>query len=259
MENKIFNIYINSTYKNNGDTNYDYKLFFSNYNIHINPDEECHIYLKSFQTINTFYNINSNSNTFSIIINENRILQETPIVFTMDVGNYNCYEFMDAINNLASNYFTMSYNVKQNTFTYTQNPALVDKTVYIICNQYNHKYFGLPMNTRNSLFNPLVSSIINMNYFSLIVIKLFGLVSNNKTIDNFSNNISSSDIFAIVNRQDNIPNSLINFNDYNNTFKYAIQNNNLDYFNFKFLNENNELLTEIQDWLMILQITILKK
>ena len=98
-----------------------------------------------------------------------------------------------------------------------------------------------------------------MNYFSLIVIKLFGLVSNNKTIDNFSNNISSSDIFAIVNRQDNIPNSLINFNDYNNTFKYAIQNNNLDYFNFKFLNENNELLTEIQDWLMILQISILKK
>ena len=79
MENKIFNIYINSTYKNNGDTNYDYKLFFSNYNIRINPDEECIIYLKSFQTINTFYNINSNSNTFSIIINENRILQETQL------------------------------------------------------------------------------------------------------------------------------------------------------------------------------------
>ena len=254
-----YNIYINSTNKNNGDKNYDYKLFFSNYNILIDKDEECYIYLKSFQSLNTFYNINLNSRTFSIIVNDNRTLVETPISYSIDIGNYNCYDFMEAINRLCSDYFTVSYNDKQNTFTYTQNPTIVGKTIYIICNKYNYKYFGLIPNIYNSLFNPLVSSIINMNYFSLIVIKVQGIISNNKTIDNFNNVISSSDILGIVNRQDTFVNALINFTDINNTFMLKIQNFNLDYLNFTFFNENNESLLDIQDWLMILQIVIKPK
>lgn len=256
---KIFNIYINSTNKNSGDTNYNYKLFFSNYNIIIKPEEECYIYLKTFQTINTFYNINSKSQQISIIVNDNRTLVETPLIFTIDVGNYNCYQFMEAVNNLCYEYFTMTYNDKQNTFTYTQNPTLVSKTVYIICNKYNYKYFGLTPTIYNSLFNPLLSSIVNMNSFSFIVVKVQGIVSNNKTIDNFNSTIASSDIFGIVNRQDVNCNALINFSDFNNTFMIKVDNFNIDYFNFMFYDENNQILTDIQDWLMILQIIIKQK
>ena len=257
---RIYNIYINSTNKNNGDTNYDYKLYFSNYNILIKPEEECYIYLKTFQTINTSYNINSKSQKFTLITKDNTTLIEIPIDYTIDIGNYNCFQFMDAINNSCSGALSMTYNEKQNTFTYTQNPALVGKTVYIVCNNYNYKYFGLPPNVKNSIFNFVVSSIINMNYFSLLIIKLFGIISNNISIDNFNNNLlSSSDIFSIINRQDTNINALINYTDMNNTCMFKIDNFNSDYLNFIFYNENNNILNDLSDWLMVLQIHIKKK
>ena len=136
--------------------------------------------------------------------------------------------------------------------------------MYIQPNQYNSKYFGLVSSVFNpingTIINPIISNIINLNYFSLIVIKIIGLITNNKTIDNFtSTSVSASDIFGIVNRQDAPVNSLIYFNDVNNSFMYKIQNNNLDYLNLIFTNEYNELLTELQDWLIVLQVVVKKK
>ena len=64
--------------------------------------------------------------------------------------------------------------------------------------------------------------------------------------------------FGIVNRQDAPINSLIYFNDINNSFMYRIHNNNLDYLNLFFTNEYNDLLTDLQDWLLVLQIVIKK-
>ena len=50
-----------------------------------------------------------------------------------------------------------------------------------------------------------------------------------------------------------------NFNDINNSFVYHIQNNNLDYLNLTFTNEYNDLLTDLQDWLLVLQIVLKKR
>ena len=255
----IHNIFLNSTNKNIGDTNYDFKLYFSNYNIHINDDEEAYIIFKTFQTINTFYNINENSNSFTLIIKNNITLLEIPITYTLDIGNYNCYDFLDAITTLCSGYLTMSYNSKQNTFIYNQNINLVNTTVYIICNNYNYKYFGLSPSIRNSVYNVITSSIINMNNFSIIAIKILGLISNIKQIDNFNNSISSSDIFAIINRQDAGVNSLINYTDLNDCFTLKIENHNIDYINLQFFNEYNQLLIDLSDWLIILKIIVKKK
>jgi hypothetical protein len=93
----------------------------------------------------------------------------------------------------------------------------------------------------------------------LIVIKIIGLLTNNKTIDNFTTTIQSSDIFGLINRQDAPINSLIYFNDINNCFMYKIQNNDLNYLNLLFTNEFNELLIDMQDWIMVLQIVIKQK
>ena len=258
---KIYNIYINSANKTGNTQNYDYKLYFSNYNIIINDDEECYIYLKNFQTLNTFYNINNKSKYFLVMREDNSSGLKLYYNFTLETGNYNCYEFAEAVNSKCSNYFSMTYDAKKNCFLYTQNPLIVAESIYIQPNQYNNKYFGLPANLYTNIVFPVNSSIINMNYFSIVVIKIIGIVSNNKTIDNFTSNssIASSDIFAVIPRQDAPINSLINFTDINNAFMYKIQNNNLDYFNFVFYNENNELLTDLQDWIMILQIVIKPK
>ena len=126
---------------------------------------------------------------------------------------------------------------------------------------YNSKYFGLTENSWNliSYAGGEYSNQINMNNFSLIVIKVLGLVESNKTLDNLNKNISSGDIGCLINRQDNAVNSLINWIDYNGTFKKKIGNNEINYLNFIFTDEYNNLLLDINDWLLTLTITIKKR
>jgi hypothetical protein len=260
---RIHNIYINSTSKAGNSKNYDYKLYFSSYNILVKPDEECFIYLKSFQTLNTFYNINDTSKSFYVIRQHNDTLAEEIFEFTLQTGNYNCFEFADVVNSLCKDHFTMTYDSKKNCYLYIQNPLLVDFIVFLQPSKNNAKYFGLYPEISNFMNGtevaPIYGMIINLNYFSLIVIKIIGLITNNKTIDNFtSTSVCASDIFGIVNRQDAPINSLIYFNDINNSFMYRIQNNNLDYLNLIFTNEYNDLLTDLQDWLLVLQVVIKK-
>ena len=157
----------------------------------------------------------------------------------------------------------MSYDNKKNCYSYIQNPLLTDYIVFLEPSKNNAKYFGLYPEISNFIngteLTPIYGMIINLNYFSLIVIKIIGLITNNKTIDNFtSTSVCASDIFGIVNRQDAPINSLIYFNDINNSFMYRIHNNNLDYLNLIFTNEYNDLLTDLQDWLLVLQVVIKK-
>ena len=86
-----------------------------------------------------------------------------------------------------------------------------------------------------------------------------GLVESNKTLDNLNKNISSGDIGALISRQDAAVNSLINWIDYNGTFKKKINNNEINYLNFIFTDEYNNLLLELNEWLLTLTITIQKK
>ena len=125
---------------------------------------------------------------------------------------------------------------------------------------YNTKYFGLTENIWTELtMTNLLSKQINLNNFGLIVIKVLGLVESNKTLDNLNKNISSGDVYALVSRQDNAVNSLINYIDYNGTFKKKICNNEINYLNFIFTDEYNNLLLDINDWLITMTITIKKK
>jgi hypothetical protein len=125
----------------------------------------------------------------------------------------------------------------------------------------NYKYFGLTANIWNEIFytGGLLSNQINLNNFGLIVIKVMGLIESNRTLDNLNENISSGDIYALITRQDNAVNSLINWIDYNGTFKKKIGNNEINYLNFIFTDEYNNLLIDLNDWLLTLTITIKKK
>ena len=63
---KIHNLYITSVNKQGTDTNYNYNLYFSNYGIVIGQDEEAYLNIKTFQSMNSFYNINEKSKSFKI-------------------------------------------------------------------------------------------------------------------------------------------------------------------------------------------------
>lgn len=256
---KIHNIYINSTNKNENDTNYDYKLFFSNYNIMPKQNDEVFLEITTFQTLNIFYNINDLSKSFSIKVKTAEEINFT-YNFEIETGNYNIYEFMDIINSLCSDYINMKYNEKKNKWNYTSTLPL-SITVYLMPNIYNYKYFGLSANKYTEILTPIneigtYSDLINMNNFSLIVIKLIGLIQEQRTLDNFNKSMSTGDIIALINRQDSNINSLINWVDLNHTFKIKINNLSIDYLNFVFYNERNELLTDLGDWLITMKITI---
>ncbi len=56
---------------------------------------------------------------------------------------------------------------------------------------HNYKYFGLPANVFTEIIDPInyigtYSDLMNLNIFSLIVINLFRLVQEQKTLDNFN-------------------------------------------------------------------------
>lgn len=257
---RIHNLYITSQTNKTGNTNYNYNLYFSSYGINIKPDEDAYLNITSFQTLNTFYNINDLSNTFKIKIITNGI--ETIYTSVLENGNYNIQEFQDIINEEFNTYASITYDAKKNKWNYikTMLPEDVPYTFFIMPSSYNYKYFGLPANewTEITMTN-LLSNQINLNNFGLIVIKVMGLVEINKTLDNLNKTISSGDIYALISRQDNAVNSLINWIDYNGTFKKKIGNNEINYLNFIFTDEYNNLLLELNDWLLTLTITIKQK
>ena len=257
---RIHNLYITSQNNKTGNTNYNYNLYFSSYGINIGTDEDAYLNITSFQTLNTFYNINDKSNSFIIkYVYGTGQMMTTFQPFIIENGNYNIQEFEDIINYLCEPFFTIKYDTKKNKWNYIRNPnANIQDSIYIIPTEHNYKYFGLDEETL-IIANGQLSKQINLNNFGLIVIKVLGLVESNKTLDNLNKNISSGDIYALVSRQDNAVNSLINWIDYNGTFKKKIGNNEINYLNFIFTDEYNNLLLDINDWLLTLTITIKKK
>lgn len=259
---QIHNLYITSQNKNGSDTNYNFNLFLPSYGIKIEEDEEAYLNINGFQTLNTFYNINSNSKSFSI-----KVRNDQDVTFTynynLEEGNYNINEFQDAINNLCSAYFTITYNINKNKWNYKA--VDINYTISIKPTIYNYKYFGLKADIYTVISYPYFngigtySSLINLNNFSLIIIKVLGLIELNKTLDNFNSTISRGDVSAIINRQDIACNALINWSNINGSFIKKISNTEINHLCFQFFNEFNQILTDIDDWILIMSITIKKR
>jgi hypothetical protein len=109
---RIHNLYITSQTNKAGNTNYNYNVYFSSYGINIASDEDAYLNITSFQTLNTFYNINDLSNNFKIKITTSFDVSFT-YNFTLDNGNYNIQEFQDAINTICSAYINIQYDTKK--------------------------------------------------------------------------------------------------------------------------------------------------
>jgi hypothetical protein len=266
MSKKIHNLYITSSNKSGNDSNYNYNLYLSNYNIKIEPEEEAYININGFQSLNSFYNINEKSKNFTISVRTDQDMTFT-YNMTLETGNYDIYEFQTMVNSLCSAYFTITYNKNKNKWNYVKEISLLNALVRIIPNTYNASYFGMTANimteinviTAYSNGIGTLSNIINMNNFSLIVIRILGLIEENKSIDNFNKSITKGDTCCIINRQDVAVGALINWTAINNSFLKKISNLEINQLTLEFYNEFNQLLTDMDDWVITLQLIIEKK
>ncbi len=179
--------------------------------------------------------------------------------FILEEGKYNIQEFQDLINTTCSQYLEINYNHYKNKWVYISKQT-INNEVIIMPTTFNSKYFGFPADVWTILptVGSLLSNQINLNNFGLIVIKVIGLIQENRTLDNLNKNISSGDICALVSRQDVAVNALVNWVDYNKTFKKKIANTEINYLSFIFTDEYNNLLYELNDWVLTLSITIRK-
>jgi len=259
MTEQIHNLYITSATNKTGNTNYNYNLYFSNYGIQINKDEDAYLNITSFQTLNTFYNINSYSKTFKIKVKTDMDINFT-YNFILEEGNYNIEEFEKLINTTCIQYLEIKYNHHKNKWLYTSK-EVINNEVSIMPTTFNSKYFGFPADVWTLLPNVggILSNQINLNNFGLIVIKVLGLIQQNRTLDNLNKTISSGDICALISRQDTAVNALVNWIDYNKTFMKKIANTEINYLSFIFTDEYNNLLYELNDWLITMTITVKKK
>ncbi len=180
--------------------------------------------------------------------------------FILEEGNYNIEEFQDLINSICSQYIQITYNHHKNKWVYISKQT-INNEVSIMPTTFNSKYFGFPADVWTILptVGNLLSNQINLNNFGLIVIKVIGLVQENRTLDNLNKNISSGDICALVSRQDTSVNALVNWIDYNKSFMKKISNTEISFLNFIFTDEFNNLLEELNDWVLTMSITIKKK
>lgn len=261
MGEQIYNLYISSTHKQGNDSNYNYNLYLPSYGIRIAEDEDAYLNITSFQSLNSFYNINDNSKSFMIKIRTDMNVNFTYNI-TLDTGNFDIYEFQEMVNNLCSTYFTMTYNKNKNKWLYTSN-QLINNQVFIMTNAYNSSYFGLTPFIFHEIFlqeqEGTLSGLINMNNFGLIVIRVLGLVEQIKSIDNFNKTVNRGDTACIINRQDVSVGALINWTSINNSFMKKISNLEINQLTFLFYNEFNSLLTDMDNWVMTLQIIVKKK
>jgi hypothetical protein len=195
-----------------------------------------------------------------------KVTNDVGSVFTyekfLQTGNYNIYDFQQMVNAICSQFFNLTYKPNKNKWYYDVGSTSYN-TVSIVCSKYNYKYFGVAADTIVDVLYlniPLYSNLINMNNFSLIVVKILGLVEISKCLDNFNENgVNDGDVCAIINRQDNNVGSLINWTDNNQSFLKKIENAEINQLTFKFYNEFNEELIDLSDWVITMKIIISKK
>ena len=85
---KTINTFISSVNRPINEDIYDTVIEFPDDTISCNDTEYISINVISFDMLNTMYNINSNNNTFNLLIfNDSDILQTT-IIFNIPEGNY---------------------------------------------------------------------------------------------------------------------------------------------------------------------------
>ena len=265
MNNKKYNIFINSKNRDKNENVYDFNIYLKN-QIFISKNEGININVMSFSMMNTMYNVNqiTKNNTFTIRrTNLDGISGIIDTLITIPYGNYSVITLRDTINTLlissSLSNITLTYNIPTNTYTFNNNNA-------------SYRWFLIP-NTCIKLLGVEITTEITSNYtgtyvnmvnYNQIVLRCPSLnfeYLNQDNIRDKNNNLNVSDILFTINKGDIEPYKIISYKneDAGTSYSYNITNNNITTIKLQLFNENDEMIIDAPDYLLELQIIVFYK
>lgn len=259
QSNQVVNVFISSNNKTNG-TVYDFVVNFQENYLKCEKDETIKINLINFNCDNSFYNIkNGVNNQFEIIRKNlsNEIIETIPL--SIEEGNYNVFQLRDHLNVLMSGYVKVSYSKIKNIYQYEDIYNDVNFKIYINiinCNQ----FMGLDAET---LIDNTYSYNVNMNYRNKVILKVNGITFERASIENYGkyDKFEQSSMLFIYDKTDIQPNMRISYQnqDGGDSFNYNIYDKSITSLRFLILDENDNPYTDMKDYNMILQFSVIKR
>lgn len=259
MNTNNLNVFI-SSHNITNEKVYDFTVNFPQDYLKCGIDEGIKVNLINFNCDNSFYNVKQGiNNQFEVIRKDllDNVIETIPL--SIEEGNYNVYQLRDYLNVLMLGYVKVSYNKVKNIYQYDDIYASVDFKIYINiinCNQ----FLGLDSEV---LINNTQSYNVNMNYRSKVILKVNGVSFEKASIENFGTyqKFEQSSMFFIYDKTDIPFFGRISYKneDGGDSFNYNIYDKSITTLRFVLVDENDNYYTDVKDYNMILQFTIIKR
>lgn len=258
MSPRTYSAFINSKHRSSNETVSDFSVSFGGGILKCEENQYMTVNVITFDMMNSMYNINSNSknNTFKIT-KTNSDGTTNPIIttYTIPYGNYSVLTFRDIINSQLSGIAILSYNIAQNSYTYTKTDTSTSR--YFITPLNMSQFLGISSKSEITL----TGSFVNMVNYNKIIIRCENLNFDYFGFENIKdkdNQMDSSDIMFWKSKQDIEPFKMISYSneDASTSFKFDLYNTSVDYVHLRLTNENNEEIIDAGEYMLLLQFIV---
>ena len=251
-------IYISSKNRQSNEKIYNFNVILNN-PIIINRNQGINLSVDYFSMMNTDYNLKG----IYFKVDTVRLIDNLITTYTYNIpdGNYSYLSLMEYLNSVLTGKIQVEYLKHRNAFKFTN---LISATydLYLMPQNAN-KFLGVYSDITLATYTSITyeGSYINLTNYSHIIIKSNSILFEDNTQDNFnSKEMGSSSILFMIDRQDIPPFQLITYkNSGGDNYSYNLNNRQISTIDLQLYNEKGELLTNTDEYFLVLKIVITNK
>lgn len=248
-------IYISSKNRQTNEKIYNFNVILNN-PIIVNRNQGINLSVDYFSMLNTDYNLKGVFfKVDSVDLNDNT---ENNYTYNIPDGNYSYLSLMEYLNSVLTGKIKVEYIKHKNAYKFTNlNPENYD---YYLMPENATKFLGVYNEITLATYTNITyeGSYINLTNYSHIIIKSNSIFFEDNTQDNFnSKEMGNSSILFMIDRQDIPPFQLISYkNSGGDNYSYNLNNRQISTIDLQLYNEKGELLTNTDDYFLVLKIVI---
>lgn len=251
-------IYISSKNRQSNEKIYNFNVILNN-PIIINRNQGINLSVDYFSMMNTDYNLKG----IYFKVDTVRLIDNLITTYTYNIpdGNYSYLSLMEYLNSVLTGKIQVEYLKHRNAFKFTN---LISATydLYLMPQNAN-KFLGVYSDITLATYTSITyeGSYINLTNYSHIIIKSNSILFEDNTQDNFnSKEMGNSSILFMIDRQDIPPFQLITYkNSGGDNYSYNLNNRQISTIDLQLYNEKGELLTNTDEYFLVLKIVITNK